>query len=106
MQPVSEGLVFALSAGGVLSLMLMIALVRSGVDGMLRLWPAIGPVLCSLLSASTAYWFSARSADERVQRAQETAGGQFAMVATAVAEVTDELDALRAENARLRAAQR
>lgn len=92
----SEGFLFASGALGALSLLLVIALVRSGVDGMVKIWPLLGPLLGGLLGTVTTSYF----AEAKVDSVREAAAGQVAMVAR---NVSVALDKLQQENAQLRA---
>lgn len=93
----SEGFLFASGALGALSLLLVIALVRSGVDGMTKIWPLLGPLFGGLLGTVTTSYF----AEAKVAGVRAEAAGQFAIVAS---NVSSALDALQYENAQLRGA--
>lgn len=93
----SEGFLFASGALGALSLLLVIALVRSGVEGMAKIWPLLGPMLGGLLGTVTTSYF----ADDKVASVKAETAGQIAMVARNVSVALEEL---QEENAQLRAA--
>lgn len=93
----SEGFLFASGALGALSLLLVIALVRSGVDGMTKIWPLLGPLLGGLLGTVTTSYF----ADDKIASVREAAASQVAMLAS---NVSVALGDLQEENAQLRAA--
>lgn len=93
----SEGFLFASGALGALSLLLVIALVRSGVDGMTKIWPLLGPLFGGLLGTVTTSYF----ADGKLASVREAAASQVAMLAS---NVSVALGDLQEENAQLRTA--